>query len=244
MDRATSDYTSKIKKKILHMGAALVGIADIESLKDLETNPPDLLDSFTRAISIAVRLPAYVFDMIEGQPTPIYSSVYMTANRILDEIAFKTALILQSQGYSSLPIPASQVLDKEKWHSAISHKAVARMAGIGWQGKSLLIITPEYGPRVRLTTLLATAPLEIDRPLRNRCGDCMLCRDACPVSAILGVNTEDHYRHRSEAIDLDKCAGKLTGEFAKIPEVNAPICGICIKACPFGSKPKKSRAKI
>jgi len=239
-----SDYTDRVKAEILRMGADMVGIADVGPLKDLESNPPDLLDSFARAVSIAVQLPASVFEMIEDQPTPIYSNGYMTANRILDEIAFKTALRLQSQGHSSLPIPASQVLDRERWRAAVSHKAVARMAGIGWQGKSLLIITPEYGPRVRLVTVLTTAPLEVDVPLMNRCGDCMLCRDACPVGAIRGTNTKDHYRDRAEAIELDKCAGKLTGEFAKIPEVSAPICGICIKACPFGRKLKKARGGI
>jgi epoxyqueuosine reductase len=41
-----------------------------------------------------------------------------------------------------------------------------------------------------------------------------------------------------KALYFHKCVEKLTNEFAKIPDVGAPICGICIKVCPFGRKPK------
>ena len=132
------DYTEKIKHKILKLGADLVGIADVEPLKQLKLDPPDLLDPFHRAISIAVSLPKAVFEQIDDRPTPIYSSIYQTANRILDEIAFHTAITLQRDGFNSLPIPASQVLYGKKWYGAIAHKAVGRLGGLGWQGKSLL----------------------------------------------------------------------------------------------------------
>ena len=74
----------------------------------------------------------------------------------------------KKEGYQSLPIPASQVLDRENWYAAISHKAVARMAGLGWQGKNLLLITPQFGSRVRLGTVLTEAPLFVDTPVKNR----------------------------------------------------------------------------
>ena len=233
------DYTNELKETILGLGADLVGIADIESLKGLETNPHDLTSPFTKAISIAVHIPVSVFEMIADQPTPLYSSVYQTVNRILDEIAFKTSQKIQKDGYLSLPVPASQIMDREQWTAAISHKAVARVAGLGWQGKNLLLITPQYGSRVRLVTVLANAPLETDGPIKNRCGKCMLCHDACPVGAIKGVGTKDYYKDRDEALYFSKCLEKLTTEFAQLPEIGAPICGICIKVCPFGQKIKK-----
>jgi len=231
-----SNYTEAFKNKIIGFGADLVGIADVEPLKELTLDPPDLLEPFSRAVSIAVKLPAAVFEQIVDVPTPIYKAVYTTANLILDDIAFRTAMALQNDGFSSLPTPASQVLDQEKWYAAISHKAVARMAGLGWQGKNLLLITPQYGSRVRLVTVLTKAPLDADGPIKNRCGDCTACRDACPAQAIKGINTTTHYRNRNEAMHFPRCVEKVTGEFAKIPQVGAPICGICIKACPFGRK--------
>lgn len=230
------DYTVKFKRKIKKWGADLVGIADLDPLRDLEVNPPGLLKGFTRAVSIAVRLPVAVFEQIKDRPTPLYVSVYQTANRMLDEIAFKTSVFLQNDGYLSLPVPASQVLDRKNWTAAISHKAVARMAGIGWQGKNLLIITAKYGSRVRLVTVLTDAPLKVDGPVKNLCGECTLCRDACPVKAIKGVRTETHYGNREDALYLSRCAEKLAGEFAAIPDIGVPVCGICIKVCPFGRR--------
>ena len=221
------------------MGADLVGIADLEPLKELEfIEPADLLEPFTRAVSIAVQLPVSAFEMITDQPTPIYSNIYNTANRLLDELAFKTAVALQKDGHHSLPIPASQLLDWDKLYGAISHKALARVAGLGWQGKNLLLITPQYGSRVRLVTVLTNAPMQFDTPMENRCGKCMQCRDACPVGAIKGVSTKDNYTTREEALHLDRCSKKLIEEFAKLDGIGSPICGICINACPYGKKVK------
>jgi len=234
-------YTKKIKDRILSLGADLVGIADVEPLKELKVDPPDLLDPFTRAVSIALKLPAATFEEISDRPTPIYKSTYLTANLMLDQIAFRTVMALQDDGHYSLPVPASQVLDEENWYAAISHKAVARMAGLGWQGKNLLLITPKYGARVRLVTVLTKAPLDVDGPVKNRCGECSACKDACPAQAIKGINTETHYKSRNKAMYFSRCRDKVVGEFAKIPEVGVPICGICIKVCPFGRKKRAEK---
>lgn len=233
--------TDQLKQTILGFGADLVGVASTEELKALDTNPSDLMAPFARAVSIAVELPFAVFDAIDRQPTPIYATVYQTANRLLDDIAFKTAIRLQQDGYISLPIPASQVIDRQGMYGAISHKAVARMAGLGWQGKNLLLITPDYGSRVRLVTVLTNAPLNVDRPVENRCGKCMNCRDACPAGAIQGIPTADRYASRNTALHFDQCKDKLLHEFAKLPDIGAPICGICINACPFSRNlPKRN----
>jgi epoxyqueuosine reductase len=228
------NYTERLKARIHALGADLVGVVATDSLKGLHLDPSNLLQPFTHAISIAVRLPAEVFEGIVDRPTPLYSSIYHTANRILDEISFKAANLLQADGNRSLPVPASQVLDSNNWYGAISHKAVARMAGLGWQGKSLLLVNPLYGPRIRLATILTDAPLIPDKPISNRCGECTLCMDACPVGAIKGVATEDHYQNREEALYFSRCVEKLVGEFSAMPFIGAAICGICIKACPFG----------
>lgn len=227
-------YTEKLKRTVIELGADLVGVADAEPLKGLKLDPPGLLNDFVAAISIGVRLPGAVFEQIQDRPTPLYAAVYQTANRILDEIAFRTASTLQDSGFGALPIPASQVLDRKKWFGAISHKAVGRVAGLGWQGKSLLLVNPQHGPRIRLVTVLTEAPLRPDAPIKNRCGKCTACQDACPVGAIKGVGTKTHYKSRSRAVDLARCAGKLVGEFSKLDQIGAPICGICIKVCPFG----------
>jgi epoxyqueuosine reductase QueG len=195
-------YTESMKNKIMELGADLVGVADAEPLRQLKLYPQDLLDSFTRVVAIAVRLPVEIFQQINDRPTPTYSSVYRTANLMLDQIALLTANALHRDGFSSLPIPAAQRWDEDNAYAAISHKAVSNMAGLGWQGKSLLLVNPTYGPRIRLVSVLTNAPLVVDGPIENRCGGCTLCRDACPAGAIKGIGTKDYYKSREEAFDL------------------------------------------
>jgi epoxyqueuosine reductase QueG len=149
---------NRLKEKIKIWGADLVGIADVGPLEGLPPDPPNLLIPFSTAVSIAVSLPWATFGEIDDQPTLTYDNVYQTANRLLDELSFKTAKCLGKDGFYSLPIPASQVTDRNNWYGAISHKAVARMAGLGWQGKNLLLVTREYGCAVRLVTILTNAP--------------------------------------------------------------------------------------
>lgn len=221
-----------LKKKGRELGADLVGITSTEALAGLETRPGGLLSRYKSVVSMGVGLPAAVFRDLAGQPSPEYVNVYETANRILDEIAFKTARYLQDSGFGSLPIPASQVLDDEHWAGAISHKAVARVAGLGWQGKSLLIVTPQFGPAVRLVTVLTNADLAPDAPMKNRCGKCNACAEACPVSAIRGVSTRDRYASREEALDFNACMTHLTRTFSGLPHIGRPVCGLCIQACP------------
>ncbi len=223
-----------LKNTLFGLGADLVGVADTKSLEELETDPPDLLTPFTRAVAIAVHIPRSVFEPITEHPTPIYASIYQTVNRLLDDIAFGIARRLDDTGYRALPVPASQVLDRNRWRGAISHKAVARMAGLGWQGKNLLLITPQYGSRVRLVTVLTDAPVSADGPVANRCGRCHACVDACPVGAIKGVGTADRYQSRNQAMHFSRCVQRLTVEHGAMEQIGAPICGICINVCPFG----------
>ena len=231
-----STLTSEIKARALSLGADLAGIADVALLKGLPTIPDDLLAPYRFAVSMAVALPRAVFSAIAAAPTPEYSAIYQTINRQLDDIAVGIARQLDRRGFAALPVPASQVLDRETWHAAVSHKAVARMAGLGWQGKNLLLITPQYGSRVRLVTVLTDAPLSPDGPVNNRCGSCNCCRDACPVNAIRGVNTDTHYDTRHQAMFFSRCVEKLTRDFASRDNIGVPICGICIRACPFTMK--------
>ncbi len=230
------DYTNELKKYVFEKGADLAGIADLKELEGIETIPENLFDGYIRAVSIAVSLPVSIFNMITDAPTPIYSSVYQTVNNLLNEIALFTAKKLENDGYLSLPIPASQILDYDNFSAALSHKAVARTAGLGWQGKNLLIITPEYGSRVRLITVLTDAPLEADKSIKNRCGKCSLCKDMCPAGAIKGVNTTSYYKNRDAALYFDRCAKKLTEDFAEMQNIGSPLCGVCIKACPYTNR--------
>jgi epoxyqueuosine reductase QueG len=222
-------------------GADAVGIADLALLEGIQTEPADLLKGYTRAVSIAVRLADGVLDPIVDRPTPLYQQHYLKVNAVLDDIAVRVSQHIQEAGGTALPIPASQVLDKTAWTSYISHKAVAIAAGLGWQGKSLLVVHPKFGPRVRLVTVLTDLPLEPDRPLKNLCAKCSECTQACPVQAIRNVNTDRHYQDREDALNFAKCVARVNENATTLPFIEHQICGVCIKVCPRGKKKGKRK---
>jgi epoxyqueuosine reductase len=224
------------------LGADVVGVADLSLLEGIQTEPHDLLEGYTRAVSIGVRLADAVVDSVVKAPTPLYHQHQLRVNALLDEIALRIVQYIQRAGCKAIPIPASHILDRVRWRSYISHKAVAIAAGIGWQGKSLVVVNPKYGPRIRLATVLTDLPLEPDKPVTNRCGPCSLCAEACPAQAIKNVSTTLHYSTRDEALFLDRCAAKVAREFPELPSIEGPTCGVCVRVCPWGQK--AGRAKL
>jgi epoxyqueuosine reductase QueG len=233
--------TEKLKAVAKDAGADSVGIADLALFKTgWPVVPHDLLGPYINAVSIAVRLDNTVIDSIEGGPTAEYARHYREVNASLDGIAACIVTWIKEMGFTAYAVPASYIADENNLLGNISHKAVARLAGIGWQGKSLLIIHPQYGPRIRLATVLTGMPLEPDEPMKNMCGTCAECSKACPASAIKNVSTKDRYESRDDALYFSRCVAK-TIEFSALPGIGARVCGVCIKACPFG---KKRRAAI
>ncbi len=232
---------TELKNFARECGADLIGVADLALLKGIQTEPEDLLEGYSRAVSIAVALSNGVIDPIVDVPTPIYQQHYFKVNLLLDDIALRVSGKIQEMGGKALPIPASQLLDLENWTSYISHKAVAIAAGLGWQGKSLLLVTPDYGPRVRLVTILTDLPLDADEPIKNLCANCTECTDACPVGAIKNVNTDSHYARRNEALDFKKCVERVYDKNTQLPFIDSPICGVCIRACPQGKKRRQNK---
>ena len=94
-------------------------------------------------------------------------------------------------------------------------------AGVGFIGRSSLLIHPQYGAQVRYASILTTLEVEAGRPLEMGCGDCQVCQAVCPAGAI----------HDSPAsYDLNACHAALQA-FSRLPFVGHQICGICVKAC-------------
>ena len=217
-------------------GADCAGVADLAPFRGtLPSLSEHLIDGYDFAFSIAVRLDDPVISAIKDHPTVEYADHYRVVNGKLDAIAAGVVAFVTKKGYKALAVPASQILDEKSLVGAISHKAVARMAGVGWQGKSLLIVHPELGPRIRLATVLTDMPLIPDKPISQRCGTCAECSKACPAQAIRNVNAQEGYGSRDQALYFDRCA-EQTLKFKGLPGIGARICGVCVRACPFGGK--------
>lgn len=69
---------------------------------------------------------------------------------------------------------------------ALSDRAVAERAGIGWIGSNCSIITPEWGSWVYLGEMITNLPIPPDAPVTESCGSCTACIDACPTDALVG----------------------------------------------------------
>lgn len=99
---------------------------------------------------------------------------------------------LESEGFACYTPPASMPVDPirqngKTWLAAEwSHRQAAIAAGLGIKGLNNLLITPEYGPYVRLSSMLTTAVLEPSPPrdLDDLCNHCLRCVKACPVHAL------------------------------------------------------------
>lgn len=210
-----------LKKSALALGFSLVGIADISPLRDGFRLPDRVRNRYDRAISLAKRLVDGVLEDLVDHPTPLYFHHYRQLNFFLDRGAFLLASEIQEAGFGALPIPASQVLDLESQTAHLSHKHVARLAGLGHIGRNNLLVHPLLGARFRLVTVLTDMPLEADAPKQAECGVCRACLAACPAGAI---------KDRPEDFDHRACFEKLD-EFRRLRFVSQHICGICVKAC-------------
>ena len=204
------------------MGAKAFGVADLDRLKD---DTPDLLAAvpgdFARAVVIGMRLQDSVLEGIVDQPTPLYFHNYRQTNYRLDRAAAELADMIQDAGHTALAIPASQIIARDPMRGHVSHRHLGHAAGLGYIGRSGLLVNPEYGARMRYVSILTDAALEPDGPIEGECGSCRRCVGVCPAGAI-GESSED--------FDLDSCYRKLS-EFTRLPFIGQHICGVCVKAC-------------
>jgi epoxyqueuosine reductase len=205
----------EIKDKARALGADLVGIADGAVMN---ANPPDADDP---------RRPSDISDHDAGRVIVLAQRVSLGAARILDwsdrhkyyndeltitaleEIALDMVRWLERKGYPALIVPGTHI---DPWrykgdpHThqrpplSLEHAGVE--AGLGTLGLNLQLLTPEYGPRVILTSVLCSAPVEADeRMATSLCHgpDCGRCLAACPGDAVGHWNRDwvacDTYRH-------------------------------------------------
>lgn len=230
---------AEVKGFALRRGADLAGIADLSRPYNGVSAPEHISGQFPRALSLGIGLPEQVVDIFACRPTPEYVEQYHKANDdanvALDRLAALVAARIREMGFAAEYTAASCLDDWRNGRKGLSHQAVAILAGLGWQGKSLLLISPQFGPRLRLTSVLTDMPLEPDAPIRNRCGRCTACADACPAGAIKGIATGGCYRNASDAVDAEKCLAQLN-IFHETLKLKYPTCGVCISACPWAKK--------
>jgi len=203
-------------------GMSLFGVADLMPIREtFHSSLQDIASGLPYGISLGLHLSNAILDQLQGGPTLIYKHHYKAANYRLDQVALRFVHHIQERGYSALPVPASQMVDWEGQKGHLSHKLVAKFAGLGWIGRSSLLVNPKYGARVRYVTILTDMLLRSDSPVSRGCGECRSCISLCPAGAI----SEDGY-------DMSRCVEKLK-EFSSHRGIGVLICGMCVQACPL-----------
>ncbi|HEX9911769.1 MAG TPA: hypothetical protein VGB01_00825 [candidate division Zixibacteria bacterium] len=145
----------------------------------------------------------------------IYARACGELNRILNiiskNLADKFGGIAEQATTEGLTQKVKQV--EEYYELCVSHRAFAEEAGLGWRGKSGLIVTPEFGSALRLSTIFAPCEIESAKREFSGCGDCQACLEVCPF-----LKNEGDYRQN--------CLMRL-----KNVALQNEVCGICIRVC-------------
>jgi len=221
----------KVNDELLRLGADIVGFGDLRELQAEDRN------DLPFGVSVAVLYPPDVIRGIADLPTKEYSEFYDRINDKLDMIVTAGAIILQEMGYNAVAQTREHVKENMRGKvSKLPHKTVATRAGLGWIGKSALFVTDEYGSALRISSILTDAPLSTAVPVNDsRCGNCVICADACPGSAVSGMEWNTAL-YRDEFFDASKCY-KTAKERTKLGCGGMyTLCGKCIEVCPYTRK--------
>ena len=205
---------AEIKDKAYELGADLIGIADGEVMNQ---NPPDPSDprrpidvtmlDYKRVIVLAKHLNNGVARIIPwGDRTKFYNDEL--ALSALEETSLELVYWLEELGYPAIIIPPTHVdpwryNDNPKQHmtTMISLPHAAVEAGLGTLGLNQQLLTPEFGPRVVLTAVMASLDVESDqRSTDSLClgPSCGKCLSVCPADAV------QHWGRDWEACDTHR----------------------------------------
>ena len=239
VEKKPNVMTEIVKKVALYLGADLVGIAPYdprwvythraynpryhpgEQYKEEELKLPDGL---RYCIVLAFAEDYYMQETAECGPSMGdigfgYSRMAVTSGSLAE--------FLRALGYIGIPSGNDTALSVP----------YAIAAGLGEYSRMGLLITPEYGPRVRLAKVFTDAPLVPDRPIRfgvyEFCQKCKKCADACPSGAIThGDPTWEGYNESNNPgvykwyANGEKC-------FEYWCKSASPGCGVCVRVCPY-----------
>jgi epoxyqueuosine reductase len=144
--------------------------------------------------------------------------------RPLRAAAGTVAVTLRERGYR-----AEVLVDDNR----LADRLPAIRSGLGWQGRSTMVLVPGHGPWLLLGTVVTDAPLTSSSPTTRSCGTCTACLPACPTGAI----TED-------GLDARRCLSTWLQTAGSMPLWIRPLvgrriygCDECLVACPPGFPP-------
>lgn len=248
--------TREVNKLLKGNGATLVGVASVDRFEGAPRghHPQDFIPGAKSVISFGMPMLHYVINWErhlrdsewvapENRKEVLQNYLYWEVNHdmiddLLDMMSLRLSSFLESQGLRSLFVPQHtkyRPMLREKvfqGRGLFSHRHAAVRAGLGEFGLNNIVITPQYGPRVRFNSVITEAELAPSPLLEKKVclGEkCSLCVKACsgPISLRLGFKPEAVWYDTPAQTDIPRCR-KLYLERYCLTN--------CIKSCPVGKK--------
>ena len=214
--------TDEIKELLYDCGADLVGIGDMSEVGNC---------CFKTGISVAVALPKDIIIDLQEAPTKEYYDLYYSLNKKLNEIVLTGENFLKKRGFEAYAQTTDRVEENQNKVSKLPHKTVATRGGLGWIGKNCLLVTPQYGSAIRISSLMTNAPLICDEPInRSYCGTCTQCVKNCPGQALKGTLWKVGIP-REKILDIEKCYKTQVEIMSKSTGIETDLCGKCFAVC-------------
>jgi epoxyqueuosine reductase len=249
VSREVSALTQEIKTLALELGFARVGIAKAEAL----TEDAQRLSAWLAAEHHGQM--QYMQDTAEVRADPTHARMLPSARSVIvlatayaqspalsGPAPGRIARYAQGRDYHGLLYDRTRAI-RRKLRAAgavaragvdtmpLLERAWAARAGVGFVGKNACLIVPGVGSHVLLSLIVTSAELDADAPIRERCGDCRLCLDACPTRAFVGPRQ----------LDARRCISYLTIELDG--PIDEPLraqmgswlfgCDVCQDVCPY-----------
>jgi epoxyqueuosine reductase len=226
------------KTEVLHMlnelipelktrGANFVKVVDVSMLSAKETR------GYSVGLLIGIALsPNYIFRL--SKENILDYSEFSQKENGADNLAEWTADFIIAKGYKAYAQSERNhilngTFDEATKTTSLPHKTIAVLAGLGWIGKNNLLVTPEYGSGLCMSTVLTNAPLPTENKpiIMPKCGECTICKDICPVKAIHGCTWEIG-KSRDLIVDVYRCS----------------CCLKCLANCPWTQKYMKENLSV
>lgn len=227
-----AEMSLEIKKIARFFKADLCGITAVDprwhyssrvDVRDLSDAPNDLPEGLTSVIVLGHEMDA---ELVNTYPAATGGAATGRAYSQEAATVMQLAAYIRNLGYEAVPSMNDTAL-------VIPY---ALQAGLGEYARNQMVITPEFGPRLRFSKIFTSLPLAHDRPkplgVRAFCDICTRCAEACPVKALPfgapevgGANISALKGVKKWTSDAEKCFGF----WAKL----ASDCAICMRVCPF-----------
>lgn len=235
--------SAEIKKIARFFGADLCGITEIDDrwhyatrvdTRDMSEAPNDLDPRLTHVIVMGHQMDK---GLVDTYPSALAGAATGREYSHEAAIAMQVAAYIRALGYRATASMNDTAL-------AIPY---AIKAGLGEYARNQMVITPEFGPRLRFSKIFTDMPLHPDAPRKigvaAYCDGCTICADACPVKALpFGEPsvTNDQTSAIKGVRKWTSDAGKCFGFWASLQS----DCAICMRVCPFNRDYARLRDRI